>query len=86
MKLKNHGKNTSSVEIVQISLHGFWLLVEGVEYFLPFEEFPWFKEATVTQIHDVRFLHGFHLYWPQLDVDLELQSLKDLEKYPLVYR
>ena len=86
MKLKNHGKSTSRAEVVQISLHGFWLLAQGVEYFLPFEEFPWFKEATVAQLHDVRLLHGFHLYWPGLDVDLELQSLKDLEKYPLVYR
>ena len=86
MKLKNHGKNTSIVEVMQISPHGFWLLVAGLEYFLPFDAFPWFKEATVAQLHDVRLLHGFHLYWPALDVDLELQSLMDLEKYPLIYR
>ena len=86
MKLQNHGRNTSKAEVVQISLHGFWLLVEGIEYFLPFDEFHWFKKATIAQLHDVRLLHGYHLYWPKLDVDLELQSLSNLEKYPLVYR
>lgn len=27
-----------------------------------------------------------HLHWPDLDVDLELDSLSDLERYPLVYQ
>jgi len=28
-------------------------------------------------------LHGFHLYWPDLDVDLEIDNLENPEKYPL---
>jgi hypothetical protein len=28
-------------------------------------------------------LHGYHLYWPDLDVDLEIDNLKNPEKYPL---
>ena len=86
MKLKELGKNSSSVEVTQISTHGIWLLAKGVEYFLPFENFPWFENATVAQIHHVQFFHGFHLRWPDLDVDLELESLNNLERYPLVYR
>ncbi|MBI5024463.1 MAG: DUF2442 domain-containing protein [Candidatus Omnitrophica bacterium] len=86
MKLKNHGKNILSAEIIQISPHGIWLLVNSVEYFLPYADFPWFEEATVAQIHNVRLIRGFHLCWPDLDVDLELDSLGHLEKYPLVYR
>jgi len=84
MKLKELGKSSSKVEVAQISTHGIWLLVKGVEYFLPFQEFPWFEKATVAQIHNVQLLHGFHLRWPALDVDLRLESLDNLEKYPLV--
>lgn len=80
------GKNSSSAEVTQISTHGMWLLVKGIEYFLPFEDFPWFEDATVAQIHQVELLHGFHLRWPDIDVDLELESLNHLERYPLTYR
>ena len=86
MKLKNHGKSTSSAEVVQISLNGIWLFVKGIEYFLPFRNFPWFKDATVSQVHKVSLLNKTHLYWPELDVDLELDSLANLENYPLIYR
>ena len=85
MKLKELGKNSSKVEVTQISIHGIWLLAKGVEYFLPFEEFPWFETATVVQIHHVQLLHGFHLRWPDLDIDLHTDSLNNLEKYPLIY-
>ena len=86
MKLKNHGKSTLSAEVTQISPHGIWLLVNGTEYFLPYEDFPWFKKATIGEIHHVQLNRGFHLRWPDLDVDLELDSLHHLEQYPLVYR
>ena len=86
MKLKNHGKSILGAEVVQISIYGVWLLIKDVEYFLPYQDFPWFKDATVSQAHNVRLLNQHHLHWPDLDVDLELNSLGDLEKYPLVYR
>ena len=85
MRLKNIGRNILNVEVTQISSHGIWLLAKGVEYFLPYEEFQWFEKATVAQIRNVRLLHGFHLHWPDLDVDLHLDSLKNLEQYPLIY-
>ncbi|MBI5149784.1 MAG: DUF2442 domain-containing protein [Candidatus Omnitrophica bacterium] len=86
MKLRNHGKSTLSAEVTQISSHGIWLLVRGTEYFLPYADFPWFEKATVAQIHCVQLIRGSHLRWPDLDVDLELDSLNHLESYPLVYR
>ena len=85
MRLKSPGKNTSNVEVTQISINGIWLLVKDTEYFLSYEEFPWFEKATVAQIHNVGLLHGFHLRWQDLDIDLHLDSLKDVEKYPLIY-
>ncbi len=40
------GAAISEVEVSNISKHGFWLLLDGDELFLPFREFPWFKKAT----------------------------------------
>jgi len=75
-----------SPEVVQISSRGFWLWVKDKEYFLPYEEFPWFKKSTIDQICHVKLMSPNHLYWPDLDVDLEIESLENLEKYPLVYK
>jgi hypothetical protein len=86
MKFTKLGKNTSVAEVSNISAHGFWLLVQDREYFLPFDENPWFKDATISQILNVELLHGHHLHWPDLDVDLELESLASPEKYPLIYK
>jgi len=57
--------------------------VKGHEYFLNYEEYPYFKDQTLKAIQDVRLLHGYHLYWPQLDVDLEIDNLEHPEKFPL---
>jgi len=37
----------------------------------------------VKQIYNFEFLHGRHLYWPELDIDLSLESLSSPEKIPL---
>ena len=85
MKSSRLGERTSEVEVTNISNHGIWLWVQGREYFLAHEDFPWFQKARVRDVLDVRLLHGQHLFWPKLDVDLELESLTKLAEYPLVY-
>lgn len=50
MKFETLGKDTSGAEVTNISKHGFWLLVADEELFVPFKEFPWFKEASVSEI------------------------------------
>ena len=83
MKSQRLGKNISKVEISNISPHGIWLYVGEREYFLSFVEYPWFRNARIAEIQKVEFLHGHHLYWPKLDVDLELSCLDHPESYPL---
>lgn len=85
-KLKKPGKSTSNAEVQNISQHGIWILIDEKEFFLPFAQYPWFQEATVNQIYDVQYEHKKHLHWPSLDVDLEVDSLKQPEAYPLIYR
>lgn len=77
------GTVTSRVEVTNISRHGFWLLLDDRELFLPFEEYPWFKRAEVEAILEVERPQPHHLYWPRLDVDLSVGSIEDPERYPL---
>lgn len=77
------GTATSQVEVTNISRHGFWILVEDRELFLPFEEFPWFAAAPVAAILNLERPQPHHLYWPDLDVDLTLESIEFPERYPL---
>jgi hypothetical protein len=90
MNSARHGKNTSATdfgamaEVTHVSSQGIWLLVGDREFFLTYARFPWFQEARIREIHQVTLLHGTHLYWPSLDVDLELESLEHPENYPLV--
>ncbi|MCD4831727.1 MAG: DUF2442 domain-containing protein [Anaerohalosphaeraceae bacterium] len=84
MKLKKHGKSTSKPEVTNISEHGFWILLSGAEYFLPFDKFPWFKDVSIAEITNVQLLHGSHLYWDVLDVDLSCDIIEHPEKYKLL--
>ena len=86
MKSGTSGKPTSQVEVTHLSRHGFWILLGDRELFLSFEHFPWFHDATVKQITEVTQPHPGHLHWPELDVDLEVDSILHPEKYPLVSR
>jgi hypothetical protein len=81
------GTNIFQAEVSGISKHGFSLLIdEGEELFVPFSEFPWFRTAPVEQIFHVERPQPHHLSWPELDVDLHLDSIRHPERFPLVSR
>ena len=80
------GTPTSAVEVVNVSSHGFWLLIGATERFVPFKEFPWFKDARISELINVELQSPHHLYWPELDVDLAVESLEHPERFPLVSR
>jgi len=84
MKSERRGPSTSAVDVTNISQHGFWLLVDDRELFVPFADFPWFSNAPVSAILKVEQPHAGHLYWPDLDVDLALASIEHPEQFPLV--
>jgi hypothetical protein len=82
MKSSRHGR-TTSVSVENVTPFGIWLFVQGKEYFLSYEDYPCFHEQALKSIQNVQWLHGYHLYWPELDVDLEIDNLEHPEKYPL---
>jgi hypothetical protein len=86
MKSARRGKRTSKVEVTNVSRLGFWLLLDDRELFAPFAAFPWFRDASIGQILGVERPSAGHLYWPQLDVDLAVESIEHPEEYPLVSR
>ena len=77
------GKSTSMVEVTNISNHGIWLLTREKEIFIPYEEFPWFKDAPIGKILNVEEPTPGHFYWPELDVDLGIESIEHPERFPL---
>lgn len=79
-----HGANISDVEVTNVSPHGFWLMLDAEELFVPFAEFPWFKDAPIAKLTRVERPQPHHLYWPDLDVDLAVESIRHPERFPLM--
>jgi hypothetical protein len=69
------GKATLDVEITNIDMQGIWLLMNDKEFFLPFERFPEFRDATVGEIHNVRMEGDGELHWPDLKLRLPVTSI-----------
>ena len=80
-KSANAGKIIGDVEVTNISKHGFWIFLDGRELFVDFREFPWFAEAPVKHVLNVRYTPPDHLAWPDLDVDLSVESIEHPERF-----
>ena len=84
MRSVPRGKHTSAVEVTNVSTHGFWLFIDDREVFLSFNDFPWFRDVSIRDLVNVARPHPHHLYWPDLDIDLAVDSIHHPERYPLV--
>ena len=74
----------TSVEVTDASPQGFWLLLGDEKLFVPFASFPWFQGAKSSQLTRVERPSPLHLYWPELDIDLSVESIRNPEAFPLV--
>ncbi len=79
------GRHTSA-EVTNVSTTGFWLLIADRERFLSFNDFPWFREARIGELMNVELQSPNHLYWPDFDIDLSVESIDHPERFPLVSR
>ena len=84
MKSDAGGKSTLQAEVTHIDMQGIWILIGDKESFLPFEKFPWFRDASVGTIHNLELLNNHHPYWPELDIDLAVESIEHPERFPLI--
>lgn len=80
------GTATLTAEVTHVSRNGFWILLDDEELLLPFEQFPWFREATIDQLSHLQRPTADHLYWPDLDVDIAVESIRRPAAFPLVSR
>ena len=84
MRSAQPGKRISNVEVTNVSKHGFWLLLGDREVFLSFDQFPWFQDAPLRKLMNVELPQPHHLYWPDLDIDLAVESIEHPDRFPLV--
>jgi len=80
------GNSTSGIAVTDICPDGIWVLASGEELFMPFEQFPWFKSGTIAQILNVIEEHPGQYHWPDLDVDLGIDSIRNPDQFPLKAR
>lgn len=85
MNLSVVGKNTLDVEVSHISAHGIWLLTENKEFFISYEEFPWFQDAKIRDVFAVEQPRQGHFYWSHLDIDLSVEIIQNPKRFPLKY-
>ncbi|MDR0769221.1 MAG: DUF2442 domain-containing protein [Dysgonamonadaceae bacterium] len=69
-----------------ITPNGIIISVFGSDYYLSYDRIPWFKNAKVSDVFNVEMCGDEGIRWESLDVDLEIESLKHPEKYPLVMK
>ena len=86
MLKKENNTNAISASVLMINNQGIMISVEGNDYFLSYNRLPWLKDATVRNILNIKMSGKNAVEWPDLDIDLEIDSLKHPERYPLVMR
>lgn len=76
--------NLRNAEVRNVIQSGFWLLLEAEELFVPFADFPWFRDVPIAKLANVQRPQPHHLHWPDLDIDLAVESIRDPAKFPLI--
>ncbi|PSN16832.1 hypothetical protein C7293_01025 [filamentous cyanobacterium CCT1] len=69
-----------------ILANGLWVLCNDHKYFMPYDQFPWFKDAPIKHIFNLEEPHPGHLYWPDLDIDLSLEIIQHPKRFPRIAR
>ena len=60
-----------------------WLFAHNEEFFMSYEDFPWFKKQSIEAVLNVEELSPAHYYWPAIDVDLTKEIIKNPDRFPL---
>lgn len=76
--------SSAEVRILDATARGFWVDLGNEKLYAAYADFPWFAGATLAQIEEVQRLSSDHLYWPALDIDLSVASLRDPAAFPLI--
>ncbi|HNC85130.1 MAG TPA: DUF2442 domain-containing protein [Nitrospira sp.] len=84
MKFPALEDDTQTVEVTRVSKNGFWVSLPEEDVYLPFDHFPWFRDAPLGQVLNVQQPTDHNLYWPDLGIDLSLETISYPEPMGLV--
>ena len=82
---KNNSANTSA-SVLMINAQGIMLSVLGNDFVVSYNLIPWMQDAPIRSVLNVQMSGPEAIEWPDLDVDLEIDSLRHPERYPLVIK
>jgi hypothetical protein len=85
-KISKQNTERTSVKVRSVMPDGILITVFGNDYYLSYDRMPWFRQAKVSDIFNVEMCGDDGIRWGALDVDLEIDSLKYPERYPLVMK
>lgn len=74
---------STGIPNVVLAENGIQLTVGCEVFFLAYKDFPWFQHASAEAIKNVQMHGEARLCWPDLDVDLTLECVRNPEKFPL---
>jgi len=77
------GASDPAIEVIDISKQGLRLSTPHGAHFLSCEDFRWFRGASAAHILNVAEATPGHYQWPDLDVDLSLQIIRNPSRFPL---
>ena len=83
--LYTNSQNTLA-SVLMINSQGIMISVLGHDYFLSYNRVPWLKDARISDVLNIEVSGRSAIAWPALDVDLEIESLKHPERYPLLMK
>ena len=87
--MQNNSKSNTksmSVSVLMINAQGIMINVGGQDFFLSYNRIPWMRDASIKDVLDVQMCGDVAIEWPRLDVDLEIDSLRYPERYPLLIK
>ncbi len=85
-KISKQNSTNTFAKVLVVTENGMLIALPTGDYFMPYTQFPWFKEAKVSEVMQVEAVGDDALRWDALDVDLEIESIIQPEKYPLIYK
>ena len=81
--LKTSGSSTLA-KVLTITANGILLSIPEGDFFLNYKDYPWFRNAPINHVFDVEMEGDHAVRWNALDVDLEIDSILNPERYPVI--
>ena len=78
--------NSTSASVLMINAQGIMISVLGQDFFISYNRIPLLQDAPIRSVLNVRMSGPEAIEWPELDVDLEIDSLRHPERYPLLIK